>query len=257
MDTKFVFLIPLRNPNTAQNWRRCVEICKSTLASACNQTASTSDYEVVLVCKEFPEIDEYSNLKIIRRDFPNPQKTWEDQHRDKYNKIRCGLEYLSKYESLYIMKLDADDLVSNQTASYVLSDNNKNGYYINDGYQWTKGHKTMKVINNFHEICGSSNILFISGDSIKKENVVNSDIFKLGHNITVETFKKNGRPLSAIPFSAAIYRTNHGENITFYYKQSSPSVCKPNINYYVGNFLKKCFIKRKIITKSIKYEFSI
>ena len=245
MNTKFAFLLPLRNPNTAIDWDRCIEICKSTLRSACNQTASTSDYEVVLVCKDFPEFNEYPNLKIIRGDFSDPQKTWEDQHRDKYDKFRCGLEYLSKYESLYVMKLDADDLVSKKIVSYVIMDNNKRGYYIEKGYEYSLGKNYIKPLVNF-----------TSGNSLLKENVFDSDLMKLGHHATVTEFNNRGTPLSPIPFQAAIYKKDHGENLTSHYTMPRTTHNKPNLNYYIGNLLKIITEKRTYINKGIKHEFS-
>jgi len=256
MRTKFAFIIPLRNPNTAKNWELCVDICKSTIRSACNQTALITDYEVVLVCKDFPELNEFPNLRIIRENYPDPELNWEDQHRDKYSKFRTGLEYLSKHETLYVMKLDADDLVSNKIVSFVLSDNNKNGYFVDSGYSYHGGN-SITPLEKFHKVCGSSNILYSTGYSLLKENVLNSNLIKLGHHITVQEYEKNRHPLSVIPFRAVIYRKDHGENITSHYIQSGITHNKPNLNYYIGKTLKNLINNNIRIDNKIRHEFSL
>jgi len=254
---KFVFLIPLRNASVARNWESCVELCIKTILSASQQTAHEDCFQVVLVCRDFPEISLPSNVKILRAPFPDPEPNWESQHVDKYAKIRFGLEHLVEQAPLYIMKLDADDLVSNKIVSWVLADDNKNGYYVDKGYRWFSGRKWMEPVDNFHSECGSSNILYVEKNDLLKDNIYESKILKLGHNITVQYFNDIKKPLKEIPFSAVIYRKSNGENITLHYLPSGTKCNKPNFKFYIGKYITKILHRRVFLSKRIKSEFSL
>jgi hypothetical protein len=253
---KFAFLIPLRNRAMAKNWQVCVDLCLATMRSAAQQTASADDFQVVLVCRDFPEVSIESHVKILRGFFPDPEPTWEAQHHDKYAKIRLGLEYLADFAPLYVMKLDADDLVSNKIVSYVLADNNQHGYYVEHGFHWISSRKWMELIGSFHMGCGSSNILHVKKSDFEKDKINDANILKLGHNITVSYFRDIKQPLCALPFPAAIYRVGHGENITSSYNPNAVSHNQPNINFYIGKYLKLFFKRRVYLSKSRRIEFS-
>ena len=61
---KFAFLIPLRNQAMAKNWQVCVDLCLATIRSAAQQTASADDFQVVLVCRDFPEVSIESHVNV-------------------------------------------------------------------------------------------------------------------------------------------------------------------------------------------------
>jgi hypothetical protein len=254
---KFAFLIPLRNRAMAKNWEVCVDLCLATMRSATQQTASADDFQVVLVCRDFPEVSIESHVKILRGSFPDPEPTWEAQHRDKYAKIRFGLDYLADFAPLYVMKLDADDLVSNKIVSYVLADDNQHGYYVENGFHWISGRKWVEPIGNFHVGCGSSNILYVKKCDFEKNKIQESKILKLGHNITVKYFHDMNQPLKAIPFQGVIYRKQNGENITSYFAPNLSINNKPNIKFYLGKYWNWIFRQRKYLSRTTKNEFGI
>jgi len=155
------------------------------------------------------------------------------------------------------MKLDADDLVSKKIVSYVLADDNQHGYYVENGFHWISGRKWVEPIGNFHAGCGSSNILHVLKSDFEKDKIQDSNILKLGHNITVKHFNDIKKPLKAIPFPAAIYRISHGENITSSYAPNAVSHNQPNINFYIGKYVKLFFKRRVYLSKSRRIEFSL
>lgn len=106
-------------------------------------------------------------------------------------------------------------------------------------------------------ICGSSNILYTDGESLSTTNVLNSNLFKLGHHITVQECNKQGISLSPIPFRAAIYYKDHGENITSHYSLTSNFNKKKNFKYYIGHAMNKIFEKRSVLSRNIIDEFAI
>lgn len=262
--SRFVFVIPLRNPAVAQDWDRCVALGADTLRSALNQTAPQDRFRVILVCQDFPEgIVEHPCLDIIRHPFPDPAKNWGDQHEDKYLKIRHGLVRARDYAPCYVMKLDADDLVSNRLVEFVLNDDNRRGYYLELGYRWRDGSKYLEPTKKFYKGCGSSNALYANTTQLPpsiEDDSRDYDLVALGHNITVETFTNRGTPLGLVPFPAAIYRMESGENITSQLSpETSNSFQKPNWKFHVGHILKKTIARcrRRQITSQISDEFQI
>jgi len=234
---KFCFIVPLRNKATANVWDQTVRLCIETLASVSRQALVPS--EVILVCSEFPDVVLPSNVTIIRSDFPNPKPNWQDQHVDKYNKIRRGLVELKKRNhEYYVMKFDADDLASDRLVPWVLDDDNKTGYVVTQGYR-QRGRLFELVKQDFHNQCGSSNILFASPDQLPDSMSDNRkfDLLSIGHDIAVETFERRGTPLAPIPFPGVVYRLGHGENITAHYTPTDDPQAKPSWKFYAGKYL--------------------
>lgn len=236
MKPRFAFVLPLRNPAVAKDWNATVSLCVETLRSLSN--TENADHEIVLVCKDFPDIEVGENITILRQPFPDPQRTWEAQHHDKYAKIKMGLAHLhQKQRPYYIMKFDADDIVSNKLASFVMQDDNRVGYYLESGYILNAEKRLALCENDFHKRCGSSNILFAQPDMLphSMKDDTRYDLLTQGHNIVCETFARRNTPLTAIPFPAAIYRTATGENITAHYApaRTGPENRK-NWKFYAG-----------------------
>jgi hypothetical protein len=251
------FIIPLRNPGTSKNWERCQELCRQTIHSALSQT--DPDLRVVLACREFfPEPLQDPRLIVIQKDFPDPSPDWESQHVDKYKKIAAALVVARQFAPCHIMKLDADDLVSNKVAAFVKLQPSKNGYYFPQGYFWRDGARTFLLSRNFHHVCGSSNIIYAEPCQLPESDSDCSDfpLLKFGHNITLEGFASIGRPLEAIPFPAAVYRIGNGENITAHFSPSgSKPGARPNWKYYLGLLLEQR--KRRFLSNNLRREFSI
>lgn len=240
MSDRFAFVVPLRNPSVANNWDATVELCMDTLRSLAN--SNDPRCEVLLVCREFPSSDFSDNITILRHPFPDPEKNWEDQHRDKYLKIKMGLVELHRRGSTYyVMKFDADDLVSKELVPWVLSDGNRHGYVIEKGYRLDYAARQItKIKSCFHKNCGSSNILYAPPEALptSMDDKHPYDLITQGHNIVVDTFLERGKSLKPVPFPAVISRTQTGENITSHYSPSKVgSGSRPNWKFYVGKYL--------------------
>jgi hypothetical protein len=234
-----VFVIPLRNPETAQDWERCNDLCQQTVRSALNQI--DGNVRVIVVCKEFLPNVEDDRLTIIRHPFATPDASWHQQHRDKYLKIAHGMVEARKYAPCYIMKLDADDLLDRHLSEVVHETRRKPGYYISRGYRWSEGSKFVRSVDNFHLQCGSSNIIWCERDELPcspDDNMSAFPIMRFGHNITVAEYKNFGTPLTPLLSRFAIYRGGHGENLTAHVTKSDIVHNKPNWKFYVGQFLR-------------------
>jgi hypothetical protein len=249
-----VFVIPLRNPETAQNWERCNDLCQQTVRSALAQT--DDDVRVIVVCKDFTPNTNDPRLTIVRRDYAAPPNTWEDRARDKYLKIGHGLAEARQYSPCYIMKLDADDLVDRNLAAAVHAANHRPGYYIERGYRWREGSAFIRPVNDFHKHCGSSNIIWAEADELPASPDADMSalpLMRFGHNIAVEEYAKLGTPLTQIKSRAGIYRVGHGENFTAHLRQNGVTQNRPNWKFYVGQALRLAELRP--LTPSLKREF--
>ncbi len=239
MTQHFGFVVPLRNKSTASDWDTTVNLCIDTLKSICRY--KTFPCEVILVCKEFPDVDRPDNITIIRSDFADPNPNWQDQHKDKYAKIKMGLVELRKRERpYYVMKFDADDLVSDALVPWVLNDDNGLGYVTDQGYLHT-GKMYQSVKSGFHHQCGSTVILHAKPDElpISMDDDRKLDLLALGHTIAESSFAERGTPLPKIPFPAVVYRLGHGQNVTAHFSPTDDAnPTAPNWKWYVGNYLR-------------------
>ncbi len=263
----FVFIIPLRNPALSSNWDCCVKLALETLTSASAQEGlpRNSRLKIVMVCKDFPDSIEQSfeNVEILRENFPDPRPSWTEQHEDKYLKIKRGLVYSRQYAPAYFMKLDADDLISNRLVSYVLKRDNRRGYLLNRGYKWVGSSRYLNLNKRFHRTCGSSNILYATPNDLPfsmQDKASHYDLMNLGHNIVEEVFLNRKAPLEEIPFPAAIYRIQNGENLTSKTRMpEDQEPNRPNWKFYVGKILCFCqrILTRQGITSKVRQEFTI
>jgi hypothetical protein len=249
-----VFVIPLRNPEIAQDWNRCNALCQQTVRSALAQTHS--DVRVIVSCKDFtPDVCD-DRLIVLRHPYETPARTWDDQHNDKYRKIGHGLVEARRYAPCYVMKLDADDLVDRRLSSIAHGIGHKPGYYIDNGYVWAEGSRFVRSVDNFHLACGSTNIIWCEKDELPSS--VHEDMFayplmRMGHNITVREYEKRGTPLMPIRSPGAIYRISNGENITSHFVRSGLTYTKPNWKFWVGAALR--LTELRPLTRSMRRDF--
>ena len=250
-----VFVIPLRNPETAQNWDRCNTLCQQTVRSALAQT--DPNVRVIVACKDFTPDVEDDRLTVLRHPFATPARTWEDQHRDKYAKIAHALVEARRRAPCYVMKLDADDLVSRHLSREIHGTRRTPGYYLAKGYVWRDGSIFVRPVeSHFHLHCGSSNILWC--ERYQLPSSVDDDmsafpIMRFGHNITVAEYDKLGTPLKAIDWRAGLYRAGHGENISSLLAPAGTVQRKPNWKFHVGRALK--LRELRPLTPTIRHEF--
>lgn len=264
LDANFVFVIPLRNPAVAQDWSRCVDLCRDTLRSAARSSCGGRVY-VILACRDFPVVDFPSNVRIVRHPFPDPEKDWIRQHEDKYAKIKLGLVAARDLAPAYFMKFDADDLVSSRLASWVLQNDNRRGYFVDHGYRWPADADRLECIKEgFHSVCGSSNILYADQTQLPASMEDDSrrfDLLSLGHHVAVEEFDRRGAALTRVPFPAVVYRVGSGENITSHLSPpvSTSQARKRNWKFYVSRFVRMLMTKNSCvkIDVGIRNEFGM
>lgn len=239
------FVIPLKSPAVARDWDLTVALCLRTLSSIFNQT--DSNYIVHIACNAFPMISTSDKLFIHEHDYPVPQ-TWGDGHKDKYAKLGDALSKICPQEDCYVMKMDADDLISRHLVTYI-NVTQKDGYFIGKGYLATDSSSWMKYTRQFHLSCGSSNVVRLQPDELPsgpRESFHTFEIMKCGHNIFKEFYSSKGKEIVETPFPAGMYITGSGEN----HSDTSISWNKSRVNFL------RNLVYFRYLSKNVKEEFS-
>lgn len=269
-----IFAIPFRAKETTKDWDKCVKRLNSTIRSIFNQTSN--EFKVIVACNDIPLLDkEYDDrLEFIKTDIAIPN-IWIEMARDKFYKLtviavrirEILLEQDNPKKGIYVMPVDADDLLNCNIAQYVKENPNENGFVSKDGYVYYKGKNYFRIYKDLHEFCGSCNIIKMYLDDLpisnpspqlchdkKEAQELNCKYpIRYDHNIIVEKYKNMGKEFSILPFRSTVYLRDTGENISQMDEDKSkekgfhPIAFLRNINIF----------KMKPITKKIKIEFGL
>ncbi len=145
----------------------------------------------------------------------------------------------TKWNPHYVMKLDADDLVSSRLVRWLEDADGQAGYLIKYGWVWRSGSRLIQRTEYFDRTCGSC--LIIRSDLADKagpfltemegvpldeasSRFAASDHYSLvpgsktttlllndSHQRYAAQFNYLGHELSAVPFHAVVYRTGNPE----------------------------------------------
>lgn len=274
-----VFTIPLRAKETTNNWNECVRRINNTIASIFNQVGS-SNFRCIVVCNDAPPLEEdYDDrLEFIELKMPIPTN-WLEMAHDKFWKmtvaavrIRKILEQQEKPENgIYVMPVDADDLLNCHIAEWCESHPDENGFISADGYVWTEGKHYLRIYNEMYTYCGSCNIIKMYKEDLPEKIPVSETLchdtetakklnarypIRFDHNIVVERYTQMGRPFAILPFRSTIYVQGTGDNISAIWHAEHD---EPDTKlFHPVAFLRSINIfKMKRISGKIKKEFGM
>ncbi|NEP17548.1 MAG: glycosyltransferase family 2 protein [Leptolyngbya sp. SIO4C1] len=230
-----VFLTSVRHPHNSASYQKVESLLARTLNSICSQT--DQNFHVVVVCNQIPDFQaHYPKVDFVQVDFPPPstEKTPKIEatgvKKDKGTKRLVGLLRAAQYSPEHIMFFDADDLLSNRIAEFVNARPNEHGWVVQDGYVYGDGMSLLMPKKDFHLGCGSSIILNYSllktllklppdfppnpSQEMILEKVDSYFLHRVlgDHSRVKGYFQETGYPLSSMPFPAAIWVVNTGEN---------------------------------------------
>lgn len=273
-----VFAIPLRARDTSKDWEGVVRRFNQTLKSIFNQTSGA--FKCIVACNEIPPLDrEYDRrLEFIALDIPIP-KEWVEMARDKFWKltmiavrIREILEEQPNPEQgIYVMPVDADDLLNCRIAEYCEQHPNENGLVSHDGYAWQSGDKFFRKYPQMHTYCGSCNIIRMYREDLPKECPVSQTLchdketagilnarypIRFDHNTVVERYAKAGKPFSYLPFRSTVYVLGTGDNISAIYHAMHDTDGKDRF-HPIALLRSMNIFKMQPITKRIRREFGM
>ena len=154
------FIIPLAAPETCLDWKRTSELCAGTVYSITRSVSN--NYRVFIVSNRLPNSLPVSDkILTIEDNFAIPQSAYEKRV-DKYKKLLLGYLYARKYGPAYCMNVDADDRISNRLVSWILSQDLSPGFVVQLGYMLQLGSRVLYFRNNFHQLCGTSALLWFN-----------------------------------------------------------------------------------------------
>lgn len=239
------FLIPFASRRVKSKWGRACAHLRQTLKSVQNSTSE--NYCVVVAGHEAPDfdvgLDSRSHFLSVDHDIPTHDHWKAVLVLDKLAKIAAAWNYAkSIWNPKYVMKLDADDLISSRLVEWVENAGGEAGYLIQRGWVWRSGSRYLiQRTEHFDRTCGSC--LIVRSDVADKRGpfltemdgvpldeagfrFAARDRYSLVPGSRISTLLLNdsciryaaqfsylGDTLSSVPFSAVVYRSHNPDSI--------------------------------------------
>ncbi|WP_309743350.1 glycosyltransferase family A protein [Chamaesiphon sp. OTE_20_metabat_361] len=225
----FVFIVPLRSPETCNDWAKVSALCNGTLHSLLDQ--SSPNYHIILVCN-VPPIDfvPHPRISVIQESFPVPNSL-TDRFGDIYLKIKRGmlaikqLQLVQKHSDTFVMRVDADDLVSNRLVAFTEKHPYADGWFFASGYIHEVGSNHLFLHPQFMSVSGTSHIIRCNyADFPDSMDVPATEwLDPIWQHLNVNSLlESRGKKLRSLPFAGAVYQINfqnvsatHLNNIRF------------------------------------------
>jgi hypothetical protein len=249
-----VFVIPLKSQKVSQSWERTSKLFERCIQSVCNQTSQ--NFRAIVVCHEKPHIEfDHPKITYFQVDFPAPNNEIQLKREDKWRKAVLGTLYAKQFQPSHLMKVDADDCISNRIAALVEQNPYSNGWFMDNGYLYEEGSRFIFLKRKkFYKWCGSCNLLKYSLYKLPEtieEGISNFKQYYYNHNEIVENLSQQGTPLQPFPFPGAVYMVATGDNIS----PSAPlRLIKPP---RLVSRVKQAIYNFRPLSQSIREEFGI
>ena len=220
---RFAFAIPLKARSACANWETAQRNLRRTVRSA-TRTAAADDAHIVVACHDEPDLTSAAavNVHILPVPFPEP-KNMQDAGRDKSRKRRSiGAWLRERLDSgaVYVMFLDADDLVHRDVVRHTLA-HEHGSYLVNDAYSFDLRRRLLQHRpEGFEWARGSCFVCRFTLDELPTSADETTSAFaqfgaspdQRGHLEYPELATELGRPPVPFPFAAAVYTVNHPES---------------------------------------------
>ena len=214
------FAVPLKARAVARDWDR-VSLCfNRCLASIFGQT--NDDFRVIVALHDKPKLDVVHDerLQFLEVDY-SPPGSLAEQMEDKGQKIHRIASHVRAAGGGPVMKVDADDLVSNRLAQYVADHPGHHGWYMEEGYEYLFGADRVRPCPRFHRLCGTSTIVRYEAAELpagtadaRDDEVVDRYHIRAPHERTHTLRQSVGKPLERLPFVGAMYVIDTDDNHT-------------------------------------------
>jgi hypothetical protein len=273
------FLIPFASRRTKSRWDIACADLQQTLKSVHNSTSES--YCVVVAGHEPPNFDIETNEKVcflsVEHGPPHHQDAVVSGRLDKLAKIAAAWNYAkSTWNPHYLMKLDADDLISSRLVQWLENFGREPGYLIQHGWVWRSGARHLLQSTEYLDrVCASCLIIrsdvadhkgpFLTEVEGFRLNEVSltfagSDHYSLvpgsgtstlllndSHQRYAAQFAYLGHKLSTLPFRAVMYRIGNPDS------NSAPlETGRPTLRMILGTVR-----RTKLMTRSVKREFAL
>ena len=276
------FLIPFASPQVKSDWSTACAHLRQTLTSIQNSTSG--NYCVVVAGHEPPDFDVQSDPRFSLLTLNDPLPSHENFHAslvlDKLGKIAAAWQHAKpKWNPKYVMKLDADDLISSRLVNWLGNADGAAGYLVRHGWIWRSGARHLiQRTECFHRTCGSCLIVrsdvadntgpFLTsfegaalGEASSRFAAKDQRSLVPGAKTTTlllndssiryeAQFGYLGLALSTVPFSAVVYRTGNPDSVEGRWRPKGPQIRRPRM--LIGKIRRTRFI-----TDTLRKEFML
>ena len=276
---RVAFLIPFASRRTKSRWDIACADLRQTLKSVHNSTSES--YCVVVAGHEPPDFNIETKAKAcflsVDHDIPRHQNAVVSGRLDKLAKIAAAWNYAkSTWNPHYLMKLDADDLISSRLVQWLENFGREPGYLMKHGWLWQSGARHLLQFTEYLDrVCASC--LIIRSDVADQEepfltevegiqlneaslNFAASDHYSLvpgsgtstlllndSHQRYAAQFAYLGHKLSTLPFRAVIYRKGNPDS-----NSAALETGRPSLRMILGTIR-----RTKLMTTTLKREFAL
>ena len=276
---RVVFLIPFASRRTKSRWDIACADLRQTLKSVHNSTSES--YCVVVAGHEPPDFNIETKAKAcflsVDHDIPRHQNAVVSGRLDKLAKIAAAWNYAkSTWNPHYLMKLDADDLISSRLVQWLENFGREPGYLMKHGWLWQSGARHLLQFTEYLDrVCASC--LIIRSDVADQEgpfltevegiqlneaslSFATSDHYSLvpgsgtstlllndSHQRYAAQFAYLGHKLSTLPFRAVIYRKGNPDS-----NSAALETGRPSLRMILGTIR-----RTKLMTTTLKREFAL
>jgi len=247
------FCMPLIGRSAAKDWQKVCRLLDQTLYSSLSQPG---DVRVFIACNEVPETSfgDDKRVRFLVMESPPPANITE-MRRDTRSKRARVIDEVVASGGGYVVRVDADDLISNRLTRHIVADDNRVGYLFKRGYTYNVATKEFRLSRSFDRLCGTCGVIFLGPDDLGAESLPRK-IARSGHTEFGQRCRAIGRPLAEVPFPAALYLTSHGESVRDKLpSQSAVHWVKSHLRVIRGRFRK--LVSSQSLTPELRAEFGL
>jgi len=273
------FLIPFASRRTKSRWDLACAHLRQTLKSVQNSTSGS--YCVVVAGNEAPDFNFESGSTCYFLSVDHTIPSCEDMvvtgRLDKLAKISAAWDYAkSMWNPRYVMKLDADDLISSRLVQWLENFGGEPGYLVKHGWVWRSGSRYLIQRTEYLDrVCGScliirSDFADRSGPFLTEVEGVRLDeasskfaasdhcslvpgsgtgtlLLNDSHQRYAAQFAYLGHQLLRVPFDAVVYRTGSSES-----NSVGLETGRPTLRMILGTIR-----RTRLVTKNLQREFAL
>jgi hypothetical protein len=217
-----VFAISLQSQVVSKRWDEVERNLHYTLRSA--QASRSVNPVIIIACHEAPDLGDCGgkNVHMVPVPFP-PELDVLQRIADKMRKRMFTGAWLKANlpcEGIYMMFLDADDLVHKDLAAHILEHDNRRSYLIDKGYRYDCSSGLMdRRSSEFYRVSASSFIGYFTMEDLpstwndRDAPLGRFDVYPYGHGEYGAIAAQMGKCPDMVPFHAVTYLMNHGESL--------------------------------------------
>jgi len=213
-----------------------------------NQTSP--NFKIILVCNEPPlSLVKSDKIIVTKTDLPCPSD-YAGVINDIYQKIKIGMCIAKPYQPSFVMRVDADDFVSNQLVAFTEKNKDKNGWYFDWGYTFDYYSKKFYHQPKVHLNCGTAHVVRVHPPDFPDHiDTPKEDWLECiwQHQHINRFLTPLGRPVTPLPFPGVVRSVNTGVN-----SEAKPVFQKNKVKRFVTEH----FLKKRI-DETIQKEFSL